>query len=93
MKLYVRDFEKIVLDANIELVARSVVIYTRGNVSEIDPSSGIVAIKPSGVDYDTMTIGDIVLVSLESGESVEGKWKSSSDTSTHLELYRVFLEI
>lgn len=79
--------------ANLELVARGVVIYTWGNVSEIDRTSGIVAIKPSGVDYDVMKPDDIVLVSLETGESVEGKWKPSSDTPTHLELYRAFPEI
>lgn len=79
--------------ANLELVARGVVIYTWGNVSEIDRVSGIVAIKPSGVDYDAMTPDDIVLVNLENGEVVEGKWKPSSDTPTHLELYRAFPEI
>lgn len=82
-----------VYTSNLELIARGVVIYTWGNVSEIDRSSGIIAIKPSGVDYDVMTPDDIVLVSLETGELVEGKRKPSSDTPTHLELYRAFPEI
>ena len=79
--------------ANLELVKRGVVIYTWGNVSGIDREKGIVIIKPSGVDYDGMTPEDMVAVDLETGETVEGKWKPSSDTATHLELYRNFPEL
>ena len=79
--------------ANLELVARGVVIYTWGNVSGIDREKGLVVIKPSGVDYDNMCPEDMVVVDLVTGETVEGKWKPSSDTKTHLELYRQFPEI
>ena len=79
--------------ANLELVARGVVIYTWGNVSGIDREKGLVVIKPSGVDYDGMSPDDMVVVDLVSGETVEGKWKPSSDTKTHLELYRQFSDI
>ncbi len=76
--------------ANLELQARGVVIYTWGNVSGIDREKGLVVIKPSGVDYDGMKPEDMVVVDLESGKTAEGKWKPSSDTATHLELYRRF---
>ena len=76
--------------ANLELQARGVVIYTWGNVSGIDRGQGLVVIKPSGVDYDGMKPEDMVVVDLESGRTAEGKWKPSSDTATHLELYRRF---
>ncbi len=79
--------------ANLELVARGVVIYTWGNVSGIDREEGLVVIKPSGVDYNGMRPEDMVVVSLLTGKTVEGKWKPSSDTKTHLELYRQFPEI
>ncbi len=79
--------------ANLELVIRGVVIYTWGNVSGIDREKGLVVIKPSGVDYDGMSADDMVIVDLITGETVEGKWKPSSDTKTHLELYRQFPEI
>lgn len=82
-----------VCEANLELVRRGVVIYTWGNVSEIDREKGVVIIKPSGVDYSGMTPDDMVAVDLETGAVVEGKWKPSSDTPTHLELYRQFSEI
>lgn len=87
------ELKKQVCDANLELVRRGVVIYTWGNVSGIDREKGLVVIKPSGVDYDDMCAEDMVVVSLETGETVEGKWKPSSDTMTHLELYRAFLQI
>ena len=79
--------------ANLELVDRGVVIYTWGNVSGIDREKGLVVIKPSGVDYDGMGPDDMVVVDLITGETVEGRWKPSSDTKTHLELYRRFPEI
>ena len=84
------DLKQEVCAANLELAARGVVIYTWGNVSGIDRSRGLIVIKPSGVDYDGMTAEDMVVVDLESGKTVEGKWKPSSDTKTHLELYRQF---
>lgn len=70
--------------ANLELVKRGVVIYTWGNVSGIDREKGLMVIKPSGVPYESMTAGDMVAVDVETGETVEGKWKPSSDTETHL---------
>lgn len=82
-----------VCEANLELVRRGVVVYTWGNVSGIDRDSGCVVIKPSGVSYDVMSPEDMVVVDLKSGETVEGKWKPSSDTKTHLVLYRNFPEI
>ena len=79
--------------ANLELVKRGVVVYTWGNVSGIDREKGLMVIKPSGVPYESMTAGDMVAVDVETGETVEGKWKPSSDTETHLALYRAFPEI
>ena len=87
------ELKKQVCDANLELVARGVVIYTWGNVSGIDREKGLVVIKPSGVDYDGMKPEDMVVVDLETGEKAEGKWKPSSDTATHLELYRRYSDI
>ena len=87
------ELKKQVCDANLELVRRGVVIYTWGNVSGIDRKNGLMVIKPSGVDYDGMKPEDMVVVDLVSGERVDGKWKPSSDTQTHLELYRAFPEI
>ncbi len=80
-----------VYKANMELNARGVVIFTWGNVSGIDRASGLAAIKPSGVDYETMTPEDMVIVDLD-GNIVEGRLKPSSDTPTHLFLYRAFPE-
>lgn len=76
--------------ANLDLVSKGVVIYTWGNVSGIDREKGLVVIKPSGVDYDNMQPDDMVVVDLYTGEVVEGKWRPSSDTPTHLELYKAF---
>lgn len=87
------NLKKEVCQANLELTTRGVVIYTWGNVSGIDREKGLVVIKPSGVDYDGMSLEDMVVVDLVTGETVEGKWKPSSDTNTHLELYRNFPEI
>lgn len=86
------ELKKIVFDGNIELVRRNLVIYTWGNVSGIDRESGLFAIKPSGVDYDTMKFDDMVVLDLE-GNKKEGKYKPSSDTATHIELYKAFPEI
>lgn len=82
-----------VCEANLELVRRGVVIYTWGNVSGIDREKGLIVIKPSGVDYDGMKPEDMVVVDLMTGEMVEGNYKPSSDTATHLELYRNFPSI
>ena len=80
-------------EANLELYRKGIVIYTWGNVSGIDRASGNMVIKPSGVSYEHMTAGDMVVVNVQSGAVAEGKWKPSSDTATHLELYRRFPEI
>lgn len=79
-----------VCEANLELVRRGVVYYTWGNVSGIDRNSGLMIIKPSGVDYSGMSAKDMVVVDVESGKTVEGMWKPSSDTKTHIELYKAF---
>lgn len=84
------ELKKIVCDANLDLVAKGVVIYTWGNVSGISDDRKYMVIKPSGVDYDGMSPEDMVVVSIETGERVEGKWNPSSDTKTHLELYRKY---
>ena len=78
-----------VLEANLLLPKYGLVTFTWGNVSGIDRQSGLVVIKPSGVSYDTMTAEDMVVVDL-TGNVVEGKWKPSSDTPTHLALYRAY---
>ena len=78
-----------VLKANLDLVKHNLVTFTWGNVSGIDRESGLVVIKPSGVNYEGMTAEDMVVVDLE-GNVVEGKWKPSSDTPTHLVLYKAF---
>ena len=79
-----------VYEANLELPRRGLVTYTWGNVSGVDREHGLVVIKPSGVEYDALRPEDLVVVSLESGERVEGTLNPSSDTPTHLELYRAF---
>ncbi len=86
------SLKKLVFDANIELVNQKLVIFTWGNVSSIDTDTKLVVIKPSGVDYSTMTVEDMVVVDLE-GNIIEGKYKPSSDTPTHLELYKQYPEI
>ncbi|MGB7135833.1 MAG: L-ribulose-5-phosphate 4-epimerase [Acidobacteriaceae bacterium] len=78
-----------VLEANLELVRRGLVLSTFGNASGIDRQRGLVAIKPSGVEYDQMKPADLVLADLD-GRIVEGTLKPSSDLATHLELYREF---
>jgi L-ribulose-5-phosphate 4-epimerase len=84
--------KKEVFEANLLLVKHSLVIFTWGNVSGIDREKGLVVIKPSGVDYDKMSADDMVVVDLD-GNIVEGKYKPSSDTPTHLELYKAFKNI
>jgi L-ribulose-5-phosphate 4-epimerase len=81
-----------VFAANLQLPKYGLVTFTWGNVSEIDRSAGVIAIKPSGVEYDTMNVDDIVVVDLN-GKIVEGTMKPSSDTATHLELYKAYPSI
>ena len=81
------------MQANLDLVKHNLVIFTWGNVSAIDREKGLVVIKPSGVSYDTMKASDMVVVDLHSGKVVEGDLNPSSDTPTHLVLYRAFPEI
>lgn len=87
------DLKKKVYEANMDLVRHGLVIFTWGNVSGIVRERGLVVIKPSGVDYDTMTPDDMVVVDLHTGEVVEGSLRPSSDTPTHLVLYRAWPEI
>ena len=79
--------------ANLELVQHGLVLFTWGNASAIDRQTGMVVIKPSGVPYSAMQPEDMVQVELETGESINSKFKPSSDTATHLELYKAFPEI
>ncbi len=78
-----------VLEANLEIVRRGLVLYTFGNASGIDREAGLVAIKPSGVSYDQLTPADMVVCDLD-GKLLGGRLKPSSDLDTHLELYRAF---
>ena len=87
------ELKELVCKANLELVRRGVVIYTWGNVSGVDREKGLMVIKPSGVDYDGMSPEDMVVVDLMTGKTIDGKYKPSSDTATHLELYRAFPSI
>lgn len=80
-------------DANRRLARTGLVFSTFGNVSAVDRAAGVFAIKPSGVPYEALTPDQIVLISLESGAVVEGTLRPSSDTPTHLELYRAFPSI
>ena len=84
--------KQLVYESNLALVRHNLVLFTWGNVSAIDRERGVVAIKPSGVSYDEMTAEHIVIVDLD-GKVVEGTYKPSSDTATHLVLYRHFPEI
>ena len=86
------DLKKEVCKANLDLVSHGLVIFTWGNVSAIDRESGLVVIKPSGVSYDDMKPEDMVVVDLD-GNVVEGKLKPSSDTPTHLVLYKAFADL
>jgi len=81
-----------VYEANMELPKRNLVILTWGNVSGIDRDNGLFVIKPSGVDYDLLKAEDLVVVDLD-GRQVEGKYYPSSDTASHLELYKAFPQI
>lgn len=87
------ELKKEVFLANLDLVKQELVIFTWGNVSGVDREKGLVVIKPSGVSYETMKPEDMVVVSLETGKVVEGDLNPSSDTPTHLVLYRAFQNI
>ena len=86
------ELKEKVFRANLDLVKYGLVIFTWGNVSAIDREKGLVVIKPSGVSYDDMKAEDMVVVDLD-GNVIEGKLNPSSDTATHLALYRAFKEI
>ena len=83
------QLKKSVLEANLLLPKYGLVTFTWGNVSGIDRASGLVVIKPSGVPYEGMGLEDMVVVDLD-GKVAEDKWKPSSDTPTHIELYKAF---
>ncbi len=87
-----KELKREVFEANMLLPKYKLVTFTWGNVSGIDREKGLFVIKPSGVDYDTMTAEDMVVVDME-GNRVEGRYKPSSDTATHLELYKAFPEL
>ncbi len=87
------ELKQRVLQANIDLVKHGLVLFTWGNVSGIDPTRQYVVIKPSGVEYEGMTADDMVVVRVSDGAVVEGRYKPSSDTPTHLALYRAFPSI
>ncbi len=82
-----------VFQANLQLPKHGLITFTWGNVSGIDREQGLVVIKPSGVSYDVMKSEDMVVVDLETGKTVEGGLKPSSDTPTHIELYTAFPKI
>jgi L-ribulose-5-phosphate 4-epimerase len=85
--------KKLVCDANLKLVSEGLVVQTFGNASGIDRASGSVVIKPSGMNYDKLKPEHMVVISLESGKAIEGRLNPSSDTPTHIELYRAFSNI
>ena len=86
------ELKQRVFEQNIRLVKSGLVVLTWGNVSGINREKGLVCIKPSGVSYETMTADDMVIIDMD-GNVVEGKYRPSSDTPTHLYLYKVFPEI
>lgn len=88
-----KSLKEAVYQANLDLVKEGLVIQTWGNVSGVDRQRGLLVIKPSGVPYTALRPSDMVVVSLKTGEVVEGKLKPSSDTPTHLMLYRAFKDI
>lgn len=88
-----KNLKKDVYNANIELFAKGLIIYTWGNVSGISDDQKHMVIKPSGIDYNLMTSDDMVVINITSGEVVEGNWRPSSDAKTHLELYRRYSDI
>ena len=91
--LMLEELKEKVLKANLELPKQGLVKFTWGNASEIDKATGLVVIKPSGIGYEGMTANDMTVVDPETGKVVEGRYKPSSDTPTHLALYRAFPQI
>ena len=89
---YLNELKERVFRQNLELVKQKLVVLTWGNVSAIDRESGLLVIKPSGVDYSAMAADDMVVVDLD-GNRVEGRLNPSSDTPTHIELYKAFPDI
>jgi len=87
------ELKKRVCEANLLLPKYGLVTFTWGNVSGADRETGLMVIKASGVEYDNMTPEDMVVVTLATGERIEGKWKPSSDTATHVALYNAFPNI
>ena len=87
------ELKKRAFDANMELYHRGLVIYTWGNVSQADRMTSAFAIKPSGVEYEKLTWQDMVVLSIENGKVLEGDLNPSSDTPTHLGLYRAFSDV
>jgi L-ribulose-5-phosphate 4-epimerase len=90
--MLLKNLREAVLEANLELVRKGLVLYTFGNASGVDREQGLMVIKPSGVDYDELRPEDMVVTDLE-GKIVEGKLRPSSDLDTHTLLYREFAEI
>lgn len=93
MPLMLPDLRETVWRANLALVRAGLVTLSFGNASGVDREAGVLVIKPSGVPYDTLRPEMLVVVSLDSGEVVEGELRPSSDTPTHLRLYRAFADI
>jgi L-ribulose-5-phosphate 4-epimerase len=87
--MMLQQLRESVLEANLEVVRRGLVLYTFGNASGIDREQGLVAIKPSGVPYEQLRASDLVITGLD-GRAVEGALRPSSDLATHLELYKAF---
>ncbi|QKJ04245.1 L-ribulose-5-phosphate 4-epimerase [Yersinia mollaretii] len=87
------ELKQQVLTANLALPRHNLVTFTWGNVSAVDRQSGLLVIKPSGVEYDVMTLNDMVVVELDTGKVVEGSKKTSSDTDTHRVLYLNFPQV
>ena len=88
-----KELKQQVLDANLLLPKYNLITFTWGNVSGIDREKGLVVIKPSGVEYDGMTADHMVVIELETGKTVDGNLSPSSDTATHLALYKAFPDI
>ena len=82
-----KELKQEVFEANTQLVKYNLVTLTWGNVSAINRAEGLVVIKPSGIDYESMTVEDMVVIDMD-GNLIEGKWNPSSDTPTHLVLYQ-----
>ena len=91
--MMLKELRNIVYEANMELPKRGLVTYTWGNTSGVDRERGIMVIKPSGVKYEDLSPENMVVISLEDGSRIEGDYNPSSDTKTHLELYRSFPNI